>query len=75
MNHAPHEQQDGAVAAAGVSNDRSARSVVSSMRMRVSDFLELAKFRLSLLVLVVAAAGFCLGAPAAIDLEGVGIFF
>ncbi len=37
---------------------------------RIADFLELSKFRLSLLVLVVTAAGYGLGAPGAIDLVG-----
>lgn len=72
MNHAPNEQRDGAVAAVGVSIDRPSHSIFSTARLRVSDFLELAKFRLSLLVLVVAAAGYCLGAPAAISLLGLG---
>lgn len=72
MSSAPIEQQDGALAAAGVPAGSPPAAALNSVRTRISDFLELAKFRLSLLVLVVAAAGYCLGSPASIDLVGLG---
>ncbi|MCB9853032.1 MAG: protoheme IX farnesyltransferase [Phycisphaerales bacterium] len=72
MKSGPNEQRDGGVAAVGISIDQSAPTIPAMVRNRVCDFLELAKFRLSLLVLVVGAAGYCLGAPAEISLVGLG---
>ncbi|MCG8405799.1 MAG: heme o synthase [Phycisphaerales bacterium] len=39
-------------------------------KRRLADYVELAKFRLSLLVLVVTAVGYCLGAESAIQVMG-----
>lgn len=72
MKSAPNEQRDGAVASVGIPVNERTPSLFAQARIRVGDFLELAKFRLSLLVLIVAAAGYCLGSVASIDLAGLG---
>lgn len=72
MSVAPNEQRDGSFAGMGVSIDKVVPTIFASARGRIADFLELAKFRLSLLVLVVAAAGFCLGSTSPIDLAALG---
>ncbi|HPF40394.1 MAG TPA: heme o synthase [Phycisphaerae bacterium] len=72
MNQGPNEQRDGVAAGVGSSLDTAAPSILSIARARIADFLELAKFRLSLLVLVVAAAGYCLGSSGAIDFVSLG---
>lgn len=65
----PLEQRDVAGCSAGASDGAiSPPLAADSMRVRFSDFIELAKLRISSLVLVVTAIGFCLASPGPIDL-------
>jgi len=60
------------MASGALATEAGALGFGGAIRRRVADLLELSKFRLSLLVLVVTAAGFCLGSSAAIDFVGLG---
>lgn len=66
---APLEQRDAAGWSAGAPDSALSRPLAAdSIRVRFSDFIELAKLRISSLVLVVTAIGFCLASPGPIDL-------
>ncbi|HKQ47763.1 MAG TPA: heme o synthase [Phycisphaerae bacterium] len=67
---APFEQGDGGVASGAVASGASASLPIGlAVRGRLADYSELAKVRLSLLVLVVAAVGFCLADSAPVNLS------
>lgn len=66
---APFEQGDVGVASGAVGAGASATMPIGfAVRGRLADYAELAKVRLSLLVLVVAAVGFCLADSAPVNL-------
>lgn len=68
QSFAVHRAVSGAASGA-VSGAVSPRSLAAeSLRVRLADFVELAKLRISALVLVVTAVGFCLGAAGPIDI-------
>jgi len=69
----PVEKSDGSLPSGSVSADvlTSSRLAAGSWwRRRVYDYSELAKVRLSLLVIFVTAAGFCLGVGGPVDILG-----
>lgn len=77
MKH-PLEQVDAGAGPVGVA--AAPRYAGSVARPRLADFAELAKVRISSLVLVVTAIGFCLGSPDGIELSSLcitllGVFF
>ena len=69
----PVEKSDGSLPSSRVSADvfvSSGLPATAASRRRLSDYAELAKVRLSLLVIFVTAAGFCLGAGGPVDIVG-----
>jgi len=69
----PIEQSDGGLASASVPSDVEATTGLvlgASSRSRLLDYCELAKVRLSLLVIFATAAGFCLGSEGPISVVG-----
>ncbi len=69
----PVEKNDGGLPSNPAPSDVIASAglaATASWRRRFSDYAELAKVRLSLLVIFVTAAGFCLGARGPVDIVG-----
>lgn len=68
---APNEHGDGSGASGSVAQASMTAGALwqrAQSPSRVADYSELVKLRLSLLVLVVTAAGFCIGSPATLDI-------
>lgn len=63
----PYEQGDGGVASTSVRASPTPTTALA-VRGQLADYCELAKLRLSLLVLVVTAVGFCLAGPGPVNL-------
>ncbi|MFQ5500769.1 MAG: heme o synthase [Phycisphaerae bacterium] len=70
--NSPLEQRDGSMPSGAVSSGLFSQppgvESVSDARSRFADFCDLAKVRLSLLVLLVTASGFCLAADGPVDI-------
>ena len=67
----PHEKNDGSMPSGAIPTELASPSGLAlelTSKGRLADYCELAKLRLSLLVLFVTAAGFCLGATGPISI-------